>query len=262
MPRFILGKGATKAIYNAVSALFARAKARFLGHSYGPKEISFGARPVRPVGFREDLSLPGIFDYASRAQGGKPSDSLREAVVRVADQYLNAHEELAKARVVNAVQSFISEAEANPGKAPDVKTVLGGELAQLMGTVSRNLKTIVDTESTRAHNLGAIDVISKVSVAAGQKDPVVAFIGPNDGYTCGECQRLFFLPDGTPKAWRMSEIGHAYHKRGDEDPKIGGCHPNCRHRPVAILPGYGFDSSGKIAFISPGHDEWTKQRNL
>jgi hypothetical protein len=262
MPRRILGKGAVRAIYAAIDTLFTRAKVRWLGRTVEPKRITFSTKPERPVGHREDLSLGGVFDHSSQMSGMKPNADLRESVMRVAEQYLDAHCELAKARVVTTVQAFLSEAEAK-GERPDPKVVLGGELAVLMGQVGRNLKTIVETETTRASNLGAVDAITKVGALSGERDPVVAFMGANDTHVCDECRRLFFLNDDvTPRCWRLSDVQHGYHKRGNDKPAIGGCHPNCRHRPVTILPGYGFDDGGKLQFIAHGHDELARQAGM
>lgn len=256
MPRFVLGKMAVRRIHAAIEHLFARAKTRLLGRRHEPKVISFGYSPPQ---HREDLSLPGIFDFSAQSEGMSPNEALRESLSRVAEQYLTAHQERAKAQVVHAVQSFIHEAEAK-GKEVDFKTVLGGELAQLMGRVTTDVKRLVDTEGTRARNVGSVDAITKVNAMLGVEDPVVAFLGPNDNHTCSECLRLYFWTDGvTPRVWKLSEVGHAYHKHGDPDPKVGGLHPHCRHTLVSVTRGHGF-VGGKLTFISPDHDELARQR--
>lgn len=255
MPPIVLGPASTRRIHRAIADLFARARIRLLGRDYGPKSISFSARPTT---HREDLSLPGIFDAASRAEGMRPNQDLRGALERVAEQYLVAHEELAKARVVHTVQSFLTDAQTQ-GKAPDVKAVLGGELAELMGKITADVRRIVDTESTRARNAGTIDAITKINAIAGVDDPVVYFAVVNDQHLCGECRRLHLMPDNSPRYWRMSEVGAGYHKRGDTGPKVGGLHPHCRCTLVSLMPGWGH-VDGKLTYVGPGHDALAAQR--
>jgi uncharacterized protein YqgV (UPF0045/DUF77 family) len=257
VPRVTLGPQAIKTIKNAVSALFARAKARFLGIPVR-HEIKISVHS-KPLVTRSDLSLPGLFDAAATAEGFRPAPNVRNAVIDVATAYMDAHEKLAQAQVVHAVQSWLTEAETK-GVKTDMDTVLGGELADLMGRVTTNVKRVVETESTKARNAGALDAITKIAAATQVSDPHVFFAGPNDQHTCEECQRLFFMPDGvTPRVYLLSEVGHGYHRHGDPDPKIGGAHPNCRHSIVYISKGYGF-RDGKITYLSPNHVELEKQR--
>jgi intein/homing endonuclease len=231
--RLTIGNAAIKKIQNAVVALFARAKARLLGYK-PPKEIriaviSSSGSPGRPLGVREDLSLPSIFDSSARAEGFSPSPEVREALNRVASGYLDAHSELAKVRVVNAVQNWLSQAESS-GTKTDIDTVLGGELAELMGKVTTGVKAIVETESTRARNAGTLDAVTKIAAIRGVDDPNVFFVIVRDEHVCSECLRLHQL-DGTiaskPKVYKLSEVGHGYHKKGQDSPKVSGLHPHC-----------------------------------
>jgi hypothetical protein len=94
-------------------------------------------------------------------------------------------------------------------------------------------------------------------------DPVVYWVIVRDEHVCGECVRLHMLPDGvTPRCWYLSEVGHGYHKKGQDNPKVGGLHPHCRCSMVTLLPGYGFSASGNVAFISLNHDEVARQRGV
>lgn len=253
-PPIVLGPAAHRRIEQAVADLFARMRFRLLGR-VGAKAIVFSARPGQ---HRDDLSLPGLFDSASRAEGMRPNEELREALMRVADRYLTAHEALAKARVVHSVQSFLSDAQ-RAGETPDVRKVLGGELARVMGSVVGDVRRIVDTESTRARNAGTLDAITKINALAGVEDPVVYFAVVNDDHLCEECRRLHLMPDGhTPRYWRMSEVGAGYHKRGDAGPKVGGLHPHCRCSLVTLMPGYGHQG-GRLTYVGPEYDGYAEQ---
>lgn len=262
MPRFVLSKTAVRVIHRAVEALFGRVRSRWLGRPERPS-IRFTAGPARP---QEHLTMGGVFTASSRTEGLAPSTPIKEALEGIAEGYLDAAQEAAKARVVHAVQAFLTDAEA-AGVETDVKTVLGGELAELMGSVTASVRRIVDTETFRASSVAAIDVAERVSRAAGVDDPVVVFLGPNDfvpnGNCCEHCRDLYFLEDGvTPRAWFRSELSAGYWKRGSTAPSIGPLHPHCRHRPTALLPGYGFNGTGRIVYVSPGFSEIQKQRGM
>jgi hypothetical protein len=251
----VLGPAAHRRIEAAIAELFARMRFRLLGR-VGSKSIVFSARPGQ---HRDDLSLPGLYDAAARSEGMRPNEELRDALMRVADRYLTAHEQLAKARVVHTVQSFLDDVH-RAGETPDVRTVLGGELARVMGQAVNDVRRIVDTESTRARNSGTLDAISKINAMAGVKDPVVYFAVVNDQHLCAECRRLHLMEDGhTPRYWKMSEVGAGYHKRGQPNPKVGGLHPHCRCTLVTLMLGYGH-RDGKLTHIGPDYDGWAEQR--
>jgi hypothetical protein len=259
MPRYILGKAAVRAIHSAVDHLFDRAMARFLGRARAPKVVVFTAHQT---GIREDRTLPAVFDAHAAAEGFRPNDRLREALAGAVGQYLGAYRELTKARTVGAVQNFLHEAEVK-GVKTDLKTVLGGELMNVMAGVTRDVKRLAETEVTRGANLSTLDAITKIATVSGVEDPVVAWIGPSDQHTCKECLRLYFMPDGlTPRCWRLSQATTSHHKHGDEQPSVGGLHPWCRHTMVYVAKGYGFNASGKLEFIADGHDELAKQRDV
>jgi hypothetical protein len=225
--RFFLGKQAIKAIHSAVDALFKRAKVRLLGRSYQPKQLVISSNSG-PVGYRRDLSIPGIFEMSSQAEGMKPRDDLREQIVATAEAYMDATQAKAKAQVVNAVNAFITDAE-HSGKTVDPKVVLGGELAEVMRKVTSDVKRIAATETTRTRNLGTVDAISKINTMIGVSDPTVAFIVIRDGLACEECVRIHLMPDKTtPRVWKLSEVSAGYHKRGEDRPCISELHPHGR----------------------------------
>jgi hypothetical protein len=258
MPRFTLGKVAVRAIHDAVSKLFARVKTRILGPSYVrmPKRIVFASAPHRP-----DFTLPAIYDAATETQGFKPTPALREHVATTVGLYLDAYEEKAKALVTQRVQATLHEAEQG-GVKTNFGTVLGGHLEELMGKLGEEVGKMAGTEATRARNMGKLDGISKVASSQGIDDPTVFWVVVNDASLCPECRRLHLLDAVTPRVWKLSEVGHAYHKRGDPSPKVGGLHPWCRCDMNQLLPDYGFDAGGKVKFIAFGHDEYARQRGL
>lgn len=257
--KYFLPKTGIKAIDRAVESLFNRLKARFLGQTKEPKQIRFGVYD-QPVQVRQDFSVPGIFDEAARSEGIKPNEQLKSALSSSIEQYLDAHQELAKAKIKATVQTFLTESEMSKGK-PDVEKVLGQQLGEVFTKVNSDVQRVVDTEMNKAKNVSTLDGIIKRGLSLGIEDPTVVFLGPLDSLTCDECIRLYFLEDRiTPRVWKTSELKHGYGKRGDPTPSIGGAHNFCRHTIVTMMPGFGF-KGGKIAYIAPDYDVLEDQRS-
>lgn len=257
MPRFFLGKLAVKAIEDAVSIVFAKIKARMFNRP-APHQIVIKSKTA--IERHPEFSLPGIFLQASVEERNKPNLELMQSLERVAEGYLDAHQEATKSRVVHAVDAFLNNAKQK-GIKTDVATVLGGQLSELFGKLKADVGKIVNTEATTVRNVSTLDGMTKVAAAHNIEDPTIYWVGPNDSVTCAECRRMYLLTDQkTPRVWLLSEAGHTYHKRGDFDPKIAGCHPNCRHTLCLLMPGYGF-VGGSLQYISYGHDELKKQRS-
>lgn len=250
---FFLGLVAQKTIMDAVDSLFERAKSRLLGPGIGPKQLVIAAPKY--------MTMTGLFETASRLEGVQPREEVMRSVLRIAGSYLDAQKEKTKAQVVQKVNSFLLDAQAK-GVETDVETVLGGQLSEVWRDMSKDVKRIVETETTTARNTGAFDAIGRIAAVTGREDPVVFFVVVRDGHRCDECTRLHLLPDlVTPRVWLASEVGAGYHKKGDENPKINGLHPHCRCTVTHLTPGYGFDSLGRIYYVGPDHDEFRLQRS-
>lgn len=236
-------------IETIVDQVFERLKTRVLGPQFGSKIIGFQFNP--------DFSLPGLFVAANREQANlRPDPELLNSLMSVAERHLDAAKSTAKAQVTRAVDAFL---RANP--KGELRTVLGGELSQVFKQTMTGVRRVIDTEASNARNAGTLNGITELASAMNIEDPAVYFVVVKDNLLCRECARLHLLPDGiTPRVWRMSEIGHGYHRRGQENPKIGGLHPHCRCSLVTLLPGYGFDKDGRVHYIAPKHDELSAQR--
>lgn len=253
--RALLPRAAIKLIHRSVDSLFERVRARFLG----PKWYERGSKGIA-IGYKPELSLPGLYFAGVEEERAKPNLETLNALAQIAGGYLDAQREAVKSRVVKAVDSFLQEAASGKVET-DVETVLGGELAEVWAQTSNNVKRIIDTEATHARNVGTLEGISRVNAYLSVEDPVVYFVVVNDEVLCDECKHLHLLPDGvTPKLWYLSEVGHGYHKRGEEDPKVGGLHPHCRCTIATLTPGWGFDSSGSPKYRGEGHNEMALQR--
>jgi hypothetical protein len=89
----------------------------------------------------------------------------------------------------------------------------------------------------------------------------VFFIVTIDDVTGSEEFALHLLPDRkTPRLWKLSEIGHEYHKKGDNNPKLAGLHPNCRCKLTYLANGFGFDEDGKVTYKSSEYNALEEQR--
>jgi len=253
MAKTTLGKGAVQKIHSILDQLFDRLKVRVLGNTLTDKNVEIKVIP--------ELTLSGLFRQSSEEERNKPDLDLEQSLLRTADGYIEAQRVAMKTRTVHAVESFLREAE-HKNIDTDVQTVLGGELGSITRAVTDGVKRIIDTEATHVRNLGTLDGILKVNASIGVEDPTVFFIVVRDGDLCDECRRLHLQDDGvTPRTWKLSQLGHGYHKKGDSEPKLGGLHPHCRCSLGTVLDGYGFNEKGMIHYIGPNHDEHKKQNN-
>lgn len=235
-------KTAFQKVSDAVKDMFDALRAQFL-----PKE----GKNLN-IGF---TSLPDLYNQSVRASGGVPNPETAESLMEIAETYLDAAQARTEANIKHVLQAHKhSKKDEQP---IDVHTAIEEQVEKATSEVDR----IVDTESQRARSVGAWEGINQAAAKMGIDDPTVFFVVVRDQYLCDECKRLHLLPDlTTPRVWKMSEISHEYHVRGQENPSIQGLHPHCRCTKTILFPGFGFDSDGATTYISPGYDEYAKQR--
>lgn len=249
-PGPIIGAAVVKAIHRAVDLVFDRAKNRILGPWSLPKHLA--------IGYNREWSLPGIFEAAAREEGYVPDLQTLKQLLDVAGGYIDATRHRTKARVVNEVSSFLKDAHMS-GIKTDLPTVLGGKLNEVMNEAVVSMRRIIETETNQVKNVGILEGAIRVNATQGVNDPIVYFVSVNDASRCSECERLHTIDGSTPRLWKLSEVGHGYHKKGDPNPKIGGLHPNCRCTMATLMPGYGF-VGGRVTYVTRDHDEYAKQR--
>lgn len=248
----MLPKVAIVRIHNAVDDLFEKIRGRLLGPTVLDSNIA--------VGYRHELSLPGLYHSAAKEEGAPGSDSTLAAILAVADSYLQAQQARTKAAVVHDVQTFLADAQAS-GVKTDVETVLGGALAKTFETITKDVARVVDTESQNGRAFGALEGIVKINDQRGVDDPTIFFVVVRDKNCCVECKRLHMMPDEiTPRLWKLSQAGHGYHKKGRESPCIGGLHPHCRCSMATLLPGFGFNAAGFVHYVGPNFDAYAAQQ--
>lgn len=246
-----LSPAAVRLISKALDGLFDRIRSHVIGDKPPGKQLYIAYRP--------ELTLKGIFDASAEEEGTKPADDTFKVLKQISESYLDATREKMKSKTIKAIQDFLFDASRNKVKT-NLATVLGGKLEEVGGEIQRDVRRILETESTVHRNTSIMDAITKTNALAGVEDPVVFFVVVRDQALCEECRKLHMRPDGvTPRVWRMSELGSGYHKRGDPTPKVGGLHPHCRCVLTTLLPGYGFNAAGRVTYIEPGHDEYKRQ---
>lgn len=257
----MLTKAGIKAIGTHVDKLFGHLKSVYLG----TKIDNLGGFDKRlAIGHRRDLSLPGLYESSARDDGAVPSEDTYENLRSLAEGYIDAQHERTKAQVIKEVSAFLADAKAK-GVVTDLKTVLGGKLADVFGKVTADVNKIIDTEAQNGRAMGTLEGITKINALSGIDDPTVYFVICRDNECCVECQTLHQLSGtlaGPPRVWKLSEVGAGYHKRGDGAPKVQGLHPHCRCSMATLLPGYGFNAAGMTAYIGPSHDEFMAQRGI
>lgn len=233
-------------ISNKIDSMFNIVKSKFLGaHGLDKPMLS----PHNRL-----LSLIGMYESASRHEGGIPDTQTLGALVNTSKNYLEALKLKTINKIVKDLESHLSE---NPQTSP---VEIESRLRESWQEVSNNLKTIIESETQAAKNIAILDGIVRTNAMAGEDDPIIYWTIIRDNVTCEECIRLHTIDGVTPRLWKLSEVEHGYIKRGSDVPSILNPHPNCRCLVSTLLPGYGFGKSGKIKFFGKDHDELKKQR--
>lgn len=250
-----LPRSIVKAIYAAVDSVFNKAITRLTARPPVDKRIYIGGGKPR-------RTLASLFEAASAEEHAKADQDVLRTLLDVAEGFIDAQRHSTKAHVVKSVEAWLNKAAAT-GVETDVETVLQGELAGVFRKATEGIQKIVATESNVAKNTGTLDGVVRVNAASGIEDPVVYFVVVRDNSLCPECKRIHLMADEkTPRLWYLSEVGHGYHKKGEENPKLAGLHPNCRCSMATLLPGYGFDGAGMVSYIKPDHIEIDAQRGV
>jgi hypothetical protein len=243
-------------IEQSVAEVFQRARDRFLG------PYSVTGRNLF-VGFDRALSLPGIIETAAIEEGFTPRRDHLDSLIAIARNYLDGAEARAKAQVLHSVESWVREHRQTDKNGDEIRNALGMALADVWGEIKTTMRAIFDTETQRAKSVTLAEGIAQAQASLGIDDPTVFFVIVRDLVCCSECWKIHMLADRTtPRVWKLSEISHEYHKRGDDFPSIMGLHPNCRCTLAPLLPGFGFNKSGYVTWKGEGWDEYAHQRGL
>lgn len=244
----MLTKRKRRRIQEALEKLFARAKELLLGHE------------AKTISIRNATTIPDLYAAAALDGDAEPNQHVIGTIRSVTESYLDAQKHAAAARVTATIDAVLRDAE-RAGEPEQLDDAIGEALADVWGKISAGVERVVETQAQQGRAMGTTEAISKMADQAGDDDPTVFFITVRDQHLCDECRRLHLLPDGvTPRVWKMSEVGAGYHRRGEHNPKLCGLHPHCRCSLAYLAKGYGFGVGGRVAYISPDHDEFKAQR--
>ncbi len=242
MAIFKIPKRVVNIIDKKIADLFDRIKVKFLGPRGADKYVT--------ATHDKEISLPGMFEAASREEGGLPNIETLATMTDTSKNYIDA----LRLRTVNRVVKTLEEGANKP---EDITNTLD----ETWKEATAHLRQIIESEVQSTKNIALLDGIIRTNASFGVDDPYVAFIIVRDENVCSECIRLHLSEDGvTPKVYKLSELNRGYHKKGMPVPSIHGLHPNCRCQLVTILPSYGFDDKGKVKYVNKGHIEYDHQR--
>lgn len=251
---FGLSSSGKESINNVVEGIFDRIALQFIGDI--PK-LKHAKRLV--ISYRENFGLSHLF---VQAMANKKPNSIEQdflkSLLESAHGYIESLKNRTKSNITERIDGLARESQLQKRKlTEEVQLVIDEEMKK----AGSHLQAIVEAESTKFRNLGTMIEISKVSSSLGDDDPTVFFVVVRDGTTCKECIRLHLMSDGiTPRLWKFSELGQAYHKRGGDRPSAFGLHPHCRCTLTYISKGFGFDKIGKLKYNEEGFDAYSEQR--
>ena len=253
-----LSEAARELVEKELDDIFDKLIFSFLGPTAPIKSKSI----VFSVSYNPILSLPGIY-FGSMEASGKPAKNLDtlKSTVRIASNYMESLRADSKAKIIHTIETELANYQKGLTEE-DFRDSIKESLETVMTKVTRDIKTIVATESTKAKNIAAMEAISQIGKDMEVSDPIVFFAVIKDDRMCKECKRLHLQEDLIiPRVWKLSEIGHDYHKREDNYPKVHGLHPHCRCFLTILPPGYSFNESGRLKYVSFDYDEYSSQRN-
>ncbi len=192
----------------------------------------------------------------------EPNQFEKDAVKSILNSsygYIESLKNKTSSNVTEAIDAMVKEAKANNTYVS--KTQVAEIFSQEMDKARGHMKLIAEAETTKTRNIGhTMDIVHKAK-EVGVEDPNCFFVVVR-ATACSECMRLHMLEDGiTPKVWKIGELKHSYHKRGEDRPSSCGEHPNCHCSLTMLAPGWGF-KNGFISFISPDYDAWKDQHGI
>ncbi len=177
-----LPKGTITDIHARIDDMFDRAKKRFLGPKSVDKKLY--------VGFKRDLSLPGVYSNAASEEGAIPDLERLDQLVSTAGNYIDALRHKAKADVIHALQSYVSESNGPDADWDAIQERMSIEMVDLFGKIKHGVRRIIDTETQKARAVGSLEGISRVTRSIGVEDPTIVFVVVRDTECCEECKRL------------------------------------------------------------------------
>ena len=205
-------------------------------------------------------SLVSLYSEAlGNTNPNKNEENILKVMLRISNGYIDSLRDRTKSNIIEKINGYILDQEA---KKETISLNKAKEMFRdEMEKAKKHFKLIANTESNKVTNTGTALQIAKIGKANNEEDPTVFFIVTIDDVTGSEEFVLHLLPDKkTPRVWKLSEISHEYHKKGDPTPSLAGLHPMCRCKISYLANGYGFNEEGKVVWKSENWNELQYQR--
>lgn len=142
------------------------------------------------------------------------------------------------------LQDKIQDATAVNIAARETCKALKTDLGWATKDWTRGLDRIAITEKHNAMQQGVSDGMAKKH---GDNTRVALIHMPD---ACKSCVRLTTGPDGAPRVFRLSQLGHpgtnVGKKQAEWEPCVGSIHPHCQCQLVRVPAGWGFDEEGTL----------------
>jgi len=185
-----------------------------------------GKKNIFITGEQPLYTLARIFLESHGGDVGEFEEKILHNNLDTALEYINKLKANTQNRVVNRLDGFVKTKQMkNETVSPEEMAVI---LDEEMKSAESQINTITNSEATKSRNTGKALEILKVAEDQNDEDPDTMFILTKDSVTCKECIRLHLMPDMvTPRVWKLSQLSHDYHKKGENFPSINGLHPHC-----------------------------------
>lgn len=185
-----------------------------------------GKKNIFITGEQPLYTLARIFLESHGGDVGEFEEKILHNNLDTALEYINKLKANTQNRVVNRLDGFVKTKQMkNETVSPEEMAVI---LDEEMKSAESQINTITNSEATKSRNTGKALEILKVAEGQNDEDPDVFFVMTRDNVTCKECIRLHLMPDMvTPRVWKLSQLSHDYHKKGENYPSVNGLHPHC-----------------------------------
>jgi len=265
-------KEALESILRTIDELFDKTKFRLLGPEYAAKSMVFSVKKFDPANTLTSLYLHALSDH-SVSRESIDKETIKK-INDVFDGYFSAISDGAKQKAESTLTSFIHEADVkaklagittemflNTDAGQSIKEEASKAIGEIVSKANASVNRVVVNEMHNAQSYGALDGIIGLSNSLDIPDPVVFKIGVIDEKMCKACRKLWHMEDiNIPRLYKLSQLRGGYENLKDPQGTIGMTHPHCRHVLTTLLPGFGFDASGKVVYVGQGHDEYSKQQ--
>lgn len=258
----MLTKSLQRIINKIISKNFTSLRLNLLGPDRVSKSMLFS---LKNINYDPKTSIGSAYLHANALNSTNPQAVDVDTVNRlkdVAENYIDQLEQKTIADVTRIIGDNIAEIQTQSKLSGDsVRDIFLGESGQeILKKIKESLKeqndkvnkaaeVLVNHELHNAQNYGAFDGLVESSRSLGIQDPTIFKIGVLDENRCKVCWKFWTLEDKiTPRVYKVSELTANPGHWKNPTPSVSPTHINCRDINTILMPGFGFDSSGKVIY--------------